>query len=89
MFVAITQLPYAIGQDSEGWGTMVFIILYGPIIGGTSLLLGVFPSALLYWKKRRRIDLISLWVSGITLALVIATCLLIEPLRHRINFEHY
>lgn len=86
ILVAATQLPYAITKDSEGWSSMFFRLAVAPGIGGGALLLGVIPSAILYAKGRHRVDLVSLWVSSTTVGLVIATWLLIEPLRHSIIF---
>jgi len=89
IFVAITQLPYAITKDSEGWGSMIFMFYVAPLIGGGSLLFGVIPSGLLYWRGRKGLDRISLYISSITLGLVVLTWVLIEPVRHWMIFERY
>ena len=83
---AATQLPYGITQESEGWTSMFFRVAVAPILGVCALVLGVIPSAVLYARGRRRLDLISLCVSGTTLGLVVVTWLVIEPLRQSIIF---
>ena len=71
--------------DSEGWGSMFFGLLATPVIVVSALLLVV--SAVLYRKGFfRRLDLISIYVSGITLGLAILAWVLIEPLRQWIIF---
>ena len=86
LFVAVTAIPYAVTQDSEGWGTMVFKCFYGPIIAGVALLFGVIPSAILFTKGHGRLDRVSLWMSTTTLSLVIVVWALIEPMRNWIIF---
>ena len=86
--VALLMLPYGITKESEGWTSMIFRFALAPAIAGGALLAGVIPSAILYARGRQRIDLISLCISGATLALVAATWLLIEPLRQSIIFGH-
>jgi len=87
LFLCGTELPYAITQDSEGWGILIFRYYFAPMLAGGALLLGVVPSALLFWKGgRHRRDRLSLCISGGTLGLVVLTWLLIGPVRHLLIF---
>lgn len=83
---ASLMLPYGITKESEGWTSMIFRFAVAPVIGGGALLAGVIPSGILYARGRQRIDLVSLCISGATLALVVTTWLVIEPLRQSIIF---
>ena len=84
--IFLAYLPRAIMHDSEGWSSMLFRVLFGPVLAGAALLLGVLPSALLYRKGRSRTDLISLRISGSTLGALVIVWLTIEPLRRWIIF---
>lgn len=75
---------HTITVDSEGWGSMFFGLLAGPIIVVSIVLLTA--SAVLYRKYSRRLDLISIYVSGITLGLAILAWVLVEPLRQWMIF---
>lgn len=86
IFVAATQLPYAISNDSEGWGSMIFRYYTAPLLGGAILGFGIIPSAILRHKYQRRIDLISIYISTIALGLLIVLWLITEPLRQWIIF---
>jgi hypothetical protein len=90
IFVAVAQLPYVITNDSEGWGSMIFSYFTGPLLAGGTLLFGVIPSTLMFWRggKQTR-DRISLCISGITVGLVVLTCVLIEPLRRAVIFRRF
>jgi hypothetical protein len=88
VFVAVTQLPYTVTKDSEGWGVLIFWCQTGPLLAGATLLFAVAPSALLFLKGgRTRRDKISLIIALLTLGAIVLTGLLIDPLRHLIIFE--
>jgi hypothetical protein len=55
---------FSIVRNGDGWGGLAFVIIVAPWLGGASLLLGVIPSTVLYFQKRQRRDLFSLWMSG-------------------------
>jgi hypothetical protein len=86
-YMAITRLHFAICEDGEGWTVFGFCVIYGPVLAACMLLLGVVPAAILYRKGRNRRDLISLCISGITLALIVAAWFLLDPLRRWIIFK--
>ena len=79
------QIIYSITQESEGWGVWFYKNL-APFLAGGTLLLGVVPSAILYWKGRRRLDAISLCISSLLLGLIVITWIVAEPLRQWIIF---
>jgi hypothetical protein len=60
--------------------------LFAPVLAGGTFLFCVIPSAVLQHKSSRKLDLISLCTSGITLAIVLLAWALIEPLRQWIIF---
>ena len=80
----VPMFVHTITVDSEGWGSMFFGLLAGPIIVASILLLAV--SVVLYRKASRRLDLISIYVSAVTLAAAILAWILVEPLRQWIIF---
>jgi hypothetical protein len=81
-------LPHAVTYDSEGWESMFFGLMVCWPLAGATLLLGILPSALMFWKGgRRTIDCISLCLSGTTLALIGLALLLLEPLRKALILE--
>ena len=59
-------LPYG-----NGWDALVFFLMIKPVAAGT-LLLGVVPSAILYFRTRRHRDWVSLWISVGALAALLA-----------------
>lgn len=62
--------------DTEGWGEVMFIVILAPAVAGGTLIFGVLPSAILFWKQgRNRLDRVSLWISGCTLAILVLTWL--------------
>ena len=75
---------HTITLDSEGWGSKFFAFLALPVIVPSTGLLAV--SAVLYRKRSRRLDLISVYISGITLGVAILAWILVEPLRQWIIF---
>ena len=85
ILVSTPMFVHTITLDSEGWGSMFFGLLAGPIIVASTLLLIV--GAVLYRRGSRRLDLISIYVSGITLGLAILAWILVEPLREWIIFS--
>ena len=81
-------LPHAVTHDSEGWESMIFKLMVCWPLAGATLLLGIAPSALMFWRGgRRTIDCISLWVSGTTLVFTMLALLLVQPLRRAIIFR--
>jgi hypothetical protein len=77
-FVRITS------NDSEGWGSYFFGLGAVPLIAVNGLLLAI--GAILSRKNSRQLNLISVCVSGITLAVVVLAWILVEPLRQWIIF---
>jgi hypothetical protein len=59
-----------ITKDTEGWSSMVFISAVVPLLGGGTLLFGLIPSAVLYFRGRQRSDLMSFRISSITLGVI-------------------
>jgi hypothetical protein len=88
VFVAFTELPYAVTQDSEGWGSMIYRYRTAPLIAATTLLLAVVSSALLRSKEKAQLDRISLLTASITFGLVVVSWLIIEPLRNWVIFRN-
>jgi hypothetical protein len=87
LVIFVTQVPHTVTQDSEGWGVLIFRYYFAPFLAGGSLVFGVIPSALLFWKGGRgKRDRLSLCISGGTLGVIVLTWLLIEPLRHLLIF---
>jgi hypothetical protein len=73
VFLAIiaTVLWFGIVTNPDGWSGLGFMFMVAPIVGGISLLFGVIPSAILYFQKRQRRDLLSLRMSGCSCLLVV------------------
>ncbi len=89
LVVCVTALPYAVTKDSEGWSSLFFMLFLAPLIGGVALVLGVIPSAVLFWRWRRTVDRVSPCISVITFLLIVITWVLIEPARHWFIFERH
>jgi hypothetical protein len=77
----ILRLPYAILKESEGWNSWAFRMFFGPLLASVVLVLGVIPSALLYWKGRSRLDRTSLVISSCLLCAIALIWLTVEPAR--------
>lgn len=87
IYTAVAEFPYWISRDSEGWGSYFYKRLFAPVLAGGTFLLGVFPSAMIYgFQGRKRIDLISLYISGLTFGMIIISWIIIEPVRQMIMF---
>lgn len=48
LYLAVSYLPHAITEDSEGWGSLIFRCWLGPMLAGGILVLAVVPSAVLF-----------------------------------------
>jgi hypothetical protein len=59
-----TVMCVSIIRDQSGWAAIGFSFFVAPALVGGSLLLGVIPSGILYYRGRQRIDLLSLWMSS-------------------------
>lgn len=59
----VTAMWFTIVSKKDGWGAIGFLIT-ALCLGGGTFLFGVIPSGVLYFKKRERRDLLSLWMSG-------------------------
>ena len=84
--LAALRLHYALCEDSEGWAVFAFCVMVGPALAALMLLGGVVPAAILCGRGRERRDRVSLWVSGVTLAVTVAAWFLLDPLRRLIIF---
>jgi len=56
VFVAVTEILYAVTQDSEGWGAIIFRRLTGPAIAGEPSFWALFPAP--FCLPRNVVDLI-------------------------------
>jgi hypothetical protein len=68
-------------RDSEAFAAMTFLTGVVPVLGGGTLLFCFVPSAVLYARGRQRSDLVSLWTSGISVAVIALEAALLLPLR--------
>ena len=84
ILLLIPMFVHIVSVDSEGWGSMMFGIGAVPLIVGNSVLL--IAGVILYRKSSAKLDLSSVCVSGIILAVVVLAWLLVEPLRQSIIF---
>jgi hypothetical protein len=71
-----------IADGNYCWSAFAFTMVTLPLGGGT-LLLGVIPSSVLYFKNGQRRDLKSLWLTGISLAILFGEAILLNimPMR--------
>jgi hypothetical protein len=60
---------------------MAYLTGVVPLLGGGTLLFCVVPSAVLYARGRQRSDLVSLWISGASVAVIALEAVLLLPLR--------
>lgn len=68
-------------RDSEAFAAMAFLTGVVPVLGGGTLLFCFVPSAVLYAKGHQKLDLVSLWTSGISMAVIALEAVLLLPLR--------
>jgi hypothetical protein len=61
---------FANDNEAGGWFRLIFIWGVAPWLGAAIVLLGIVPSAVLYFRDRQRLDLISFRISGIALGLI-------------------
>ena len=80
LFASAFWIESAVG-GSEGIAAGVFLGVVVPVLGGGTLLFCVVPSAVLYIKGRQRWDLISLWISSISITVIALEAVLLLPLR--------
>ena len=65
--VVVTNAWYdVVAVQPDTWGALIFDVLAG-FVGVGSILFVVIPSAILYRRKRRRLDLVSLCIAIICL----------------------
>ena len=80
LFASAFWLTSAV-RNSEAFAAMAYLMGVVPVLGGGTLLFCVVPSAVLYVRGRQQSDLVSLWISGASVAVITLEALLLLPLR--------
>ncbi|HTD66586.1 MAG TPA: hypothetical protein VK846_08665 [Candidatus Limnocylindria bacterium] len=70
--IIATVLWFAVVERKNGWEAMAFVIVVAPWIGGVAFCLGLIPSTILYFQRRGRRDLPSVFLSAISVVAIVA-----------------
>ena len=80
LFASAFWLTSAV-RNSEAFAAMAYLTGVVPLLGGGTLLFCVVPSAVLYTRSRQRSDLVSLWLSGASVAVTALEAVMLLALR--------
>ena len=69
---ATAYLVPTVGHDQYGWAAWQFTCMMALPLGTLVLLLGLVPSVALYRRARRRLDCVSIVLTGSALAVLLA-----------------